>query len=123
MKTELKPLWNRLFKFDWVFGLALVLAVCVPRFILVLDANKTANYSLIGLIMLVSAIIPFVFLSKYGRNKIGIKKPTNYRWLVYSFLIGILISTAIFLLGKALYADTFNNWYVYIGQSHKISEG
>lgn len=122
METELRPLWSRLFRFNWVFGLGLVLAICIPRFVLVLNANKLANYSSIGMIMLVSAIIPFLFLSKYGRHRIGIRKPTNYRWLAYSFVTGILISTVLFALGYALYADTFSNWYVYIGQSYNIAE-
>lgn len=77
MKNELKPFWNRFFKFDWKFGLFLLLIVCVTRFILVLKANETGNYSLIGLVMFLSALIPFVFLSKYGRKKIGIKTTKN----------------------------------------------
>lgn len=71
MNTALRPLWNKLFRFDWVFGLALILAICVPRFMLVLNANKTANYSLIGLIMLVSAITPFVFLKIKCKQQTG----------------------------------------------------
>jgi membrane protease YdiL (CAAX protease family) len=121
-KTEFRPLWNNLFKFNWVFGLLLILAVCIPRFILVLGSNRTGNYGSISIIMIISAIAPFVFLSKYGREKIGITKPGNYQWLFYSFISGILLATILFLLGYGLYSDTVNNWFVYIGKSYNISE-
>lgn len=123
MRKELKPFWDNLFNFNWVFGLLLVLSVCIPRFILVLHANTTGNYGSIGIIMAISALAPFIFLTKAGRRDIGITKPANYKWLLYSFVIGILISTALFLLAKSLYADTSGNWYAYIGRSYQIAEG
>ena len=121
-KTALRPLWNKAFQFDWRFGLVLVLLVCILRFILVLRANLNADYSLIGLVMALSAVTPFLFLTRHGRQTIGMKRPTNYRWLGYSFLLGVLMSTALFIVGYALYADTFSNWYVYIGKSYSIPE-
>ncbi len=69
MGNELRPFWNKIFNFNWKFGLFLILIICIPRFVLVLQANETANYKYIGLIMLISAIAPFVFLNKYGRKK------------------------------------------------------
>jgi uncharacterized protein len=122
MKPELKPFWNNLFTFDWKFGLVLVLSVCLTRFILVLNANMSGNYGYISLIMIISAIAPFIFLSKYGRQKVGIKKPVNFGRLVYSFLVGIIISSLLFGLASLLYTDTFNNWYYYIGKSYKLAE-
>lgn len=92
MKYELKPFWNRYFKFDWKFGLFLILIVCIPRFILVLNANKTGNYSLIGLVMFLSALIPFLFLSKYGREKIGIKTTKKLNYLILALAIGVIFS-------------------------------
>jgi len=78
MDNILRPFWSRIFSFDWKFGFFLILAVCVPRFILVLNANSSGNYSSIGVIMTVSAIAPFIFLSKSGRNKIGIVGSKKY---------------------------------------------
>ena len=65
MENELRPFWSRLFNFNWKFGLFLILIVCIPRFILVLKANSSGNYGYIGLVMTISAIAPFLFLSKY----------------------------------------------------------
>ncbi|WP_377528256.1 hypothetical protein [Pontibacter rugosus] len=104
-----------------MFGLILLVAICVPRFWLVLNANLTGNYGCIGAIMAVSALIPFVLLSKEGRRQIEITKPLNYAWVLYSFLAGVAISTIIFALGYLLYTDTLYNWYVYIGRSYNIA--
>ncbi len=118
----LKPFWNRFFRFNWVFGLVLLLAVCIPRFILVLQANMKGSYGSIGIIMAISALVPFVFLSKNGRRIIGFTKPASYTWLCYSFLAGIFMSTLLFVIGHALYSDTVSNWYVYIGKSYDLPE-
>lgn len=120
MENELKPFWSKIFKFDWKFGLFLILIICIPRFILVLNANETANYSYIGLIMVISAIAPFVFLSKFGRKKIGIIKPTNYRWLIIAFVIGLVFSILLYFFGEIFYGNSYENWYYYIGKSYNI---
>lgn len=120
MENELKPFWGKFFDFKWKFGLFLILIICVPRFILVLNANETANYSYIGLIMTVTAIAPFIFLNKYGRKVIGLTKPKNYSWLLWSLAFGIIFSVLLYFIGELIYKDTFENWYVYIGKSYNI---
>ncbi|MGV7106469.1 CPBP family intramembrane glutamic endopeptidase [Flavobacterium sp. U410] len=120
MKNELRPFWRNFFDFNWKFGLFLILIICIPRFILVLRANETANYSYIGLIMMISAIAPFLFLSKYGRKQIGIIKPKKYSWLFGSFILGLMFSVLLYFVGNLMYGNTFENWYVYIGKSYNI---
>ncbi|MEW7292861.1 CPBP family intramembrane glutamic endopeptidase [Aquimarina sp. 2304DJ70-9] len=120
MENELKPMWSKIFNFNWKFGLFLILVICIPRFILVLHANEIANYAYIGLIMFISAIAPFIFLSKYGRKKIGIKKPTEKNWLIISFIIGIVFSIFLYFLGEIFYGQSYENWYYYIGKSYNI---
>ena len=120
MNKELKPFWNRLFDFNWKFGLFLILIICVPRFILVLKANSTGSYGYIGLIMAISAIAPFIFLSKYGRREIGIRKPINLKWLFIAFAFGLIASLSLHYLGILLYENSFQNWYQYVAKSYKI---
>ncbi|HTE27575.1 lysostaphin resistance A-like protein [Flavitalea sp.] len=120
MQHVLRTFWQKIFAFNWKFGLLLIVIVCVPRFILVLYANTTGNYGSIGIIMLVSALAPFIFLNKYGRQKIGIKKPGNYSWLLAAFAAGIAFSLLLYFLGTNLYDDSYANWYKYIGKSYKI---
>ena len=123
MEKQLRPFWHKHFSFDWQFGLFLILIICIPRFILVLIANSSGNYGSIGLIMTVSAIAPFVFLSKFGQSNVGITKPKNYRWLVVAFVAGLLASILLHFLGQFMYGSSYENWYTYIGKSFKIPEG
>jgi len=105
-------------KFNWQFGLALILLLGVPRFLIVLDANKTGNYNFTSIIFIIMWITPFLLLNKKGRNLIGIKKPKKKRWFIYSFLLGIASCTIIFFVGKFLYQDSIENWFVYISNSY-----
>lgn len=120
MENELRPFWNRIFSFNWKFGLFLLLIFCIPRFLLVLYANFNGNYGYIGLVMLVSAIAPFIFLGKYGRKKIGILKTRKYRWLIIAFITGLTTSILIYYTGQYLYGDSYENWYKYIARSYRI---
>ncbi len=86
MHPHLKPIFNKIFDLNWKFGLFLILLICVPRFVLVLQANASGNYGAIGLIMTVSALAPFLFLSKADRKAIGIKKAQGFKWLFVAFL-------------------------------------
>jgi len=123
MQNELRPFWSKLFSFNWKFGLFLILIVCIPRFILVLNANTTGNYGSIGLIMFVSAIAPFVFLTKYGRQEAGLTRTNRYGWLLLAFVSGLLFSYLLYLVGEYLYGNVYHNWYNYIGRSYKIPVG
>ena len=123
MDLVLKKFVSRFFRFDWKFGLILVVLICVPRFLLVLNANKNGSYGSIGIIMLLSALAPFLFLNRNGRREIGIKKPQRYSWLLIAFIIGLLFSIILYYLGKSFYGNTYENWYQYIGKSYKIPAG
>ncbi|MDF9829383.1 type II CAAX endopeptidase family protein [Parabacteroides sp. PF5-6] len=123
MGHELKPLWRKFFRYDWKFGLFLIAMICIPRFLLVLQANEKADYSYIGLIMLASAIIPFIFLNKQGRKAIGLTCPRNYSWLLIAMAIGLIFSVALYFAGEWLYGDSYENGYVYIGESYNIPDG
>jgi beta-lactamase regulating signal transducer with metallopeptidase domain len=68
MEYELRPFWRNIFGFNWKFGLFLVLVICIPRFILVLNANASGNYGFIGLMMVISALAPFIFLTRYAKK-------------------------------------------------------
>ena len=120
MHPHLKPFYSKIIDLNWKFGLFLILLVCVPRFVLVLQANASGNYGAMGLIMTVSALAPFLFLNKAGRKAIGIKKVQGFKWLFVAFLAGLVASVMLYFLGKILYDTSYQNWYQYIGKSYKI---
>lgn len=123
IESELRPFWNKGFKLDWRFGLFLIALICIPRFILVLRANQTGNYAAIGAVMFVSALIPFIFLTREGRRQIGIKWTKKVGALVLSFAIGLSFSLLLYFIGKELYGNSYQNWYEYIGKSYNIPDG
>lgn len=120
MENELKPFWSKIFRFNWKFGLFLILLICIPRIAFVLHGNVIGNMQFVGIMMLIMSIAPFIFLSKYGKNIIGIKKPTNNLWLIIALIIGVLFSILLYFMGEAFYGDTYKNWYNYIGKSYNI---
>ena len=117
----LRPFWQHLFRSNIVFGFVMILLFGVPRFILVLNANVTGNYNLIPIIFLFMWIAPFIFLSKQGRRKIGIKKPASIKWLLYAFVSGIIICAVMFLVAKLFYGNTIANWFSYISRTYRVS--
>lgn len=120
MENEFRTFWTRYLKFNWQFGLFLLLIICIPRFILVLKANETGNYSLIGFVMVISALVPFVFLNKHGRKQIGIKATKKILYLVLALAIGLASGLLLYYLGQGLYGNSYENWYQYIGKSYNI---
>ena len=120
---ELRPFWKRLFAFDWKFGAFLIALICIPRFILVLIANKTGSYGAIGLIMLISALAPFIFLTKPGRKSIGIIWTRRYKAIVLAFILGIAAAVVTHYAGQLIYGQSYRNWYIYIAKSYNIPAG
>ncbi|WP_316777319.1 type II CAAX endopeptidase family protein [Pedobacter antarcticus] len=120
MEHELRSFWRIFFEYNWKFAVFLTLLICVPRFILVLNANASGNYSAIGLVMLASALAPIVFLTKTGRKNAGITKPKSYIGLLLAFIVGLAFSFLLYFAGYNLYGNTDMNWYQYIGRSYRI---
>ncbi len=105
-------------RFNSQLGLGLIFLFGVPRFLLVLDANRTGNYNLISIIFILMWATPYVLLAKNGRKTIGMKRPKNFVWLFYAFLLGIGACSFIFVLGSGLFQDTLDNWFVYISRAY-----
>lgn len=122
-RNELSSFWNKYVDFDWRFGLGLLLVICIPRIILVLNANVTGVYNQVGLVMLISGVIPFIFLNAYSRNQIGIKAVNKFYRVAIACVLGLLASLILHLLGKELYGNSIENWFVYIGRSYQIANG
>ncbi|MGB3800272.1 MAG: CPBP family intramembrane glutamic endopeptidase, partial [Lewinella sp.] len=104
-------------------GWLLLAAICIPRFFLVLWANQTGNYGPIGLIMLLSAVIPFVLLTRSGRRDMGLTWPRPVGGLLLALLAGVALSLVLYLIGTGLYGGGYQNWYAYIGRSYGIPKG
>lgn len=118
----LRNLFSSHIKFNWTFGLALILIVTTIRFYIVLKANITQDYGNAAIIFIFMAALPFILLNKDGRKYIGITKPKNYSWLFLAFILGIFICSITFLTFKAFYGYTVSNSMVYISQSYVVDD-
>jgi len=120
-QNALKEFWASKLKFNWIFGLALIFILGIPRFIVVLRANVTGNFQLVIIIFLIMWVLPFILLNKKGRKLMGIRKVTNYGWLFFSFLLGIVCCLTVFWIGLSLFELSNGNWFVYISKSVTLS--
>ncbi|TFG75486.1 MAG: CPBP family intramembrane metalloprotease [Flavobacteriales bacterium] len=103
--------------FNTRLGSWLIVLFGIPRFLLVLDANRTGNYNFISAIFVLMWITPYILLAKNGRKTIGIQRPKNLRWLFYAFLLGAVACSFVYVLGSTLFQDGLNNWFVYISRA------
>lgn len=111
----IRPIFRPFIKYNWLLGVGMIVLLGVPRFMLVLNASVDKNFSMVSIIFVVMWFIPLILLTREGRKGIGIKKPTNKKWLVYSILLGAVSSFAVYMLFFLFYANTVENAYVYIG--------
>lgn len=114
----LKSYFPPTIKYNWIFGIVLILIFTSIRFYMVMDANITQNYGNVSILFTIMAILPFLILNKDGRKFIGIVRPKSYIWLLVSLLAGIIICTVTYLLFKAFYGHGVENSLVYISQSY-----
>ena len=112
--------WSRIFKYNSIFGLFLILLFGVPRFYLVLEANILGSYGFVSIIFIIMWFIPFVLLTKDGRRKIGFKKPDRIIKLIYAFLVGIIFCSIAYSITKLLYGGSIDNSFVYISGTYTI---
>jgi len=103
MHSELRPFWAQLFKFNWKFGLFLILLVCIPRFLLVLGANADGNYGAIGLVFI--------------NNQWSFYAIPTVIWVASMFLVSILFFTfrkkSDSILGAIICHAAFNFGMIY----------
>ena len=119
-KSVFKGFWGNTFSFNWRFGLFLIVALGVPRFIVVLNSNVTGRYNYVSIIFLVMWVLPFIFLSKEGRKHIGFTRVKHISWLFHSFFIGGLSCLFVFVLGYFMYHSTYQNWFVYLARPFEM---
>ncbi|UOY05166.1 hypothetical protein L0P88_14565 [Muricauda sp. SCSIO 64092] len=108
---------NGILKFNWQLGLFLIFLLGVPRFITVLQANKTGDYRFTSIIFVIMWLLPFLLLNRLGRKEIGIRKPHSGKGLLIGVLLGILFCGLVWFIGDLLYGNSIMNWLVYISKS------
>lgn len=117
-KTFYKPIFKHLLPFGWKAGLILLLVFSLPRFYLVMQANKTGSYQWVSVVFVVMMWMPFLLLTRNGRQQMGWTKPINLLVLLGSLLWGMLACSALFALFYGLYGTSISNAFVYIARTY-----
>lgn len=119
----LKIFWQRLFTSCYAFAWVAIFAFGIPRLFLVFRAQVTQFYGLVSIIFLLMWVAPFLFLTRKGRQTIGLVRPQKYIWLFYSFAIGFMICLLGYWSACLLFGNGVENWLVYISKSYKLPSG
>lgn len=115
----MKPFWLRFIPYGTLFGVLLIVLFGIPRFVIVLRANMTGDYSILSLVFLLMWVTPFVFLTKQGRADIGMRKPKKPIWILYALVLGVIACVVVYLIGTVLYDTSISNWFEYISHSYQ----
>ena len=109
----IRPVWQNKIELDKKLGIILILLFTISRFTLVLSANATGNYQYVSLLFVAMILTPFILLTDKGKVAIGYHRPKSHLWVFYSFLIGIVASSAVYFIGYLFFRDTgFHTGYI-----------
>lgn len=114
MEMVLRKCFARYFRYDWAFGLALILLFGIPRFAIVLHSYVARSYGTTMFVFLTMWFVPFVVLTRQGRRQIGLVRPACLWRLLPALLFGALSCAVLFLLFGLLFSDSISNPFAYI---------
>lgn len=104
-------------------GLGLLILLSVPRFMLVLQANRSGHYHWVSIIFLIMICLPWVILNDSERRLIGIRKIRNKYWLIMSLFVGLLGAAMIYYLMLVAFGEDTLHPYGYIARSYQLPQG
>jgi membrane protease YdiL (CAAX protease family) len=104
-------------------GVMLLVLFGVVRMALVLQANVTGSYSVVSLVFVVMAVLPWLVLTREGRRRVGIVRPARWRWMLPAALTGITCCLATFALVVLLWGESGSNPFVYIAGTYSAVPG
>ncbi len=64
------------------------------------------------------ALMPFIFLNKEGRRKIGFQKSATLKYYLIAIAAGAGLAVICYVLGLFLYGSSADNWFVSIKNSY-----
>jgi membrane protease YdiL (CAAX protease family) len=72
------------------------------------------------MLFVIMAILPWVLLNKKGRKALGIRKPEHPARIVQFFILGVFACALVFFIGRWLFFDSYNNWFIYLSKAYTI---
>lgn len=82
-------------------GILLLVVFSVVRVVLVLQANVTGQYNLVSIVFVAMIALPWILLTREGRRRSGITRPTRWWVLPLGLIAGGATCLAVFSLSTA----------------------
>lgn len=118
MLPTIRAPFRRFLSFDVRTGILLLVVFGLVRVALVLQANVTGSYQVVSFVFVAMAVLPWVVLTREGRRKIGIVRPSRWRWMLPAAVAGVTALLAVYAATTALWGRTIENPFAYIAGTY-----
>jgi membrane protease YdiL (CAAX protease family) len=116
--TRIRRPFRRIVALNVRTGVSLLLIFGVVRVALVLQANVTGSYQAVSIVFLAMIALPWVLLTREGRQHIGLVRPSRWRWVIPAAAAGSALAVLLHLIATALWGSTTSSPFVYISLSY-----
>jgi membrane protease YdiL (CAAX protease family) len=99
-------------------GILLLVIFGVIRMGLVFQANVTGSYQLVSIVFVAMAVLPWVVLTREGRRRIGLVRPSRWRWVLPSAVAGAAACLAVYAIAAAFWGTSVSNPFAYIAGTY-----
>jgi len=113
----LRPFWSRIFPGAWLYSLVLFIIVAAMRTYATFGPAKARPLFLCQFLLM--WLLPFVLLTRSGRQEIGICRISRPAWLLWGPLLGALAAAGAIAIGFALYGFGSDNWVITIRNTYR----
>lgn len=114
MLPTIRAPFRRLLGFDVRTGILLLGVFGLVRMALVLQANVTGSYQVVSFVFVAMAVLPWVVLTREGRRKIGIVRPSRWRWMLPAAIAGAAACLVTYSTMTAIWTQSLENPFAYI---------
>ena len=104
--------------FNGPTGCWLLTVFSLTRFALALQANLTKSYQPVAIVLVAMGLLPFLLLTRAGRQRIGLVWPTRWAGVVVGGLLGVLSCAVLFYLARYCFGLGEGNALVYISRTY-----
>lgn len=118
MPARIRRPFRRIAAVDARTGVLLLLVFGVVRIALVLQANVTGSYQAVSFVFLAMIALPWVLLTRQGRQNIGLVRPSRWRWVIPAAAAGAAFALLFHIIATALWGSTTSSPFVYISLSY-----
>ena len=114
-----KKRWVSVFHSVVIRAVVLLLLLSTPRFILVLQANRTGQYQWVSIFFMIMIILPWLLLKSPARRNMGIRQIRSGFGLLAGVVAGMLCAVLIYYVMLYLFGDGIAHPYRYIARSYQ----